>query len=154
MHNLGRMNILVGPVHFGDVHQTFNAVFDFNEATVISNVGDLAEQARTDRITARDINPWIFTELFETQRYTVALTVKLEHLHINLIADIDDFGRMLDALPRHVGDVQQTIDATQINERAIIGKVFNSTPDGLAFFKVFKQGLAHGTAFAFNHGTP
>jgi hypothetical protein len=28
---------------------------------------------------------------------------------------------MLDALPRHVGDVQQAVDATEIHERAVVG---------------------------------
>ena len=30
-NNLGRMNVLVGPIHFGNVNQTFDALFDFNE---------------------------------------------------------------------------------------------------------------------------
>jgi len=31
LDNLGRMNVLVGPVHFGNVNQAFDALFDFNE---------------------------------------------------------------------------------------------------------------------------
>src|SRR5690606_18880349 len=43
--NLARIDVLVGPVHFGNVHQTFDTVFDFNERTVVGEVRDLAEQA-------------------------------------------------------------------------------------------------------------
>ena len=42
--HLGRVDVLVGPVHFGNVHQTFHAVFDFHEGAVVGDVGDLAEQ--------------------------------------------------------------------------------------------------------------
>jgi hypothetical protein len=45
LDNLRRVNVLVGPVHFGDVHQAFDALLDFNERTVVGQVGDLAEQA-------------------------------------------------------------------------------------------------------------
>ena len=43
LDNLLRINVLVGPIHFGDVHQAFNTGFDFNEGTVVGDVGDLAE---------------------------------------------------------------------------------------------------------------
>ena len=33
LDNLGRVDVLVGPVHFGNVHQAFNAVFDFDESS-------------------------------------------------------------------------------------------------------------------------
>src|SRR5690606_31405020 len=34
------VDVLVSPVHFRHVYQTFNAWFDFNERTVVSQVGD------------------------------------------------------------------------------------------------------------------
>ena len=38
LHDLGRMNVLVGPVHFGDVHQTFDTLLDFDERTVVGEL--------------------------------------------------------------------------------------------------------------------
>jgi hypothetical protein len=43
--DLGGMDVLVGPVHLGDVHQTLDALFDLDEAAVVGDVGDLAEDA-------------------------------------------------------------------------------------------------------------
>ena len=43
VHDLGGIDVLVGPIHFRDVHQTFDAVFDFDEAAVVGDVRDLAE---------------------------------------------------------------------------------------------------------------
>jgi hypothetical protein len=55
VHDLGRIDVLVGPIHFRYVHQAFHAVLDFHEAAVVGNVGDLAEHARVRRIAARNV---------------------------------------------------------------------------------------------------
>ena len=44
--DLARRDVLVGPVHLGDVHQAFDARLDLDEGAVVGDVGDLAEQAR------------------------------------------------------------------------------------------------------------
>src|SRR5690625_3462461 len=31
LHNLGRMDVLVGPIHLGYVHQAFHTLFDFSK---------------------------------------------------------------------------------------------------------------------------
>ena len=40
--DLTRINVLVRPIHFGDVDETFDAGFDFNEGTVVGDVRDPA----------------------------------------------------------------------------------------------------------------
>ncbi len=45
-----RINVLVCPIHFGNVDQTFNTGFDFNESTVVSDVGNLTEETCALRI--------------------------------------------------------------------------------------------------------
>ena len=59
VHHLGRIDVLVGPVHLGHVHQAFHAVLDLDERAVVGDVGDLAEHARVRRIAARDVLPRI-----------------------------------------------------------------------------------------------
>ncbi len=67
MHHLGRVDVLVGPVHFRDVHQTFDTILDLDETAIIGDIGDLAEQAGAFRITARQIDPGILAQLLEPQ---------------------------------------------------------------------------------------
>src|SRR5690606_1577263 len=57
LHDLGRVDVLVGPVHLGDVHQALDARLDLDERTVIGDVGDLAEHAGVGRVAARDVVP-------------------------------------------------------------------------------------------------
>src|SRR5690606_21739425 len=68
-----------------------------------------------------------------------ALAVELEHLDFDFLAHSDDFAGVLDALPAHVGDVQQAIDAAEIHEGTVVGEVLDHTLDDLAFLQVGEQ---------------
>src|SRR5262249_47166578 len=116
VHDLGGIDVLVGPVHLRDVHQALDAVLDLDEGAVVGDVGDLAEHPRAGRVAPGDVLPGIGAELLETQAHARALAVELEDAYLDLIAYLDDLGRMLDAFPRHVGDMQQAVYATEVDE--------------------------------------
>src|SRR5690606_24093389 len=59
LHDLGRVDVLVGPVHLGDVHQAFHARLDLDERAVVGDVADLAEHAAVGRVAAGDVVPRI-----------------------------------------------------------------------------------------------
>src|SRR5690554_7851948 len=90
---------------------------------------------------------------FRPRGNAVALAVELQHLDVDLVANVDDLGRMLDALPGHVGDVQQAVYAAQVNERTVVGEVLDDTLDNLAFLQGFQQGFALGAVLGFEYGT-
>src|ERR1700716_2275397 len=125
VHHLGGIHVLFGPVYLRDVNQAFDALFDFDEAAIIGDVRDLAEETSVGRIAPRDVLPGIRAQLLESERHPLALAIELQYSHIDLFADLDDFGRMLDALPGHVGDMQQSIDAAEIHEGAIVREAFD-----------------------------
>ena len=60
---------------------------------------------------------------------------------------------MLDALPRHVGDVQQAIDAAEVDERAVIGEVLDHALDDCAFLQLLEQFGALGAVFLLDDRT-
>src|SRR5690606_26647152 len=125
LHDLRRVDVLVGPVHLGHVHQALDARLDLHERTVIGDVGDLAEHAGLGRVTAGDVLPRILAQLLQAQADAVALAVVLEHADLELLADFHHLGRMAHALPGHVSDVQQAVDATQVDERTVVGEVLD-----------------------------
>src|ERR1700676_2511127 len=139
MHHLGGIDVLVGPIHLRDVNQAFHTFFDFDEAAVIGDVGDLAEQTRIGRIAPRDVLPRIRAQLLEPERHALALAIELQNAHIDLFADLDDFGRMLDALPSHVGDGQQSVDAAQVDESAVVGEILHHTLDRRTLLQIIQQ---------------
>ncbi len=59
---------------------------------------------------------------------------------------------MLDALPGHVGDVQQAIDAAEVDERTVVGEVLDRTLHHRAFLQVVHQRAALGGEFLLHDG--
>src|SRR5690606_22743556 len=153
LYHFGWVNALVGPVHLGDVYQAFRTLLQLGEAAVVGQVGDSGLDDRVLRVTGLDGYPWIFAQLFQAEGYAVALAVVLEDLDLNLVAHIDDFARVLDALPGHVGDVQQAVYAAQINECTVVGEVLDHTLDGHAFLQLRQQFVTLFAADSFQNGT-
>ena len=75
-------------------------------------------------------------ELLDAERDAVRLVVDLDDLDLDGLADVDDLGRVVDAPPRHVGDVQEAVDAAEIDEGAVLGDVLDHAVDDLALFEV------------------
>src|SRR5690606_15029461 len=153
LHDFARVDVFVGPVHFGNVYQAFNAFFQLSEAAVVGQVGDFGGNTGVFRVTSLDGNPRIFAQLLQAQRNAITLTIVLQDLDVDLVANVDDLGRMLDALPSHVGDVQQAINAAQVNERTVVGEALDDTLDNLAVPQGFPPGFALGAVLGFEYGT-
>src|ERR1019366_9499885 len=151
--HLRRGDVLVRPVHLGDVDQAFDARLDLDESAVVGDVGDLAEQARALRVAARDAVPRVVAELLDAERDAVLLGVELQHLGVELLADRDDLARGPNAPPGHVGDVEQAVDAAEVDEGAVLGDVLDHAVDDRAFAQRFHQLGALFAHRGFDHGT-
>src|SRR5699024_7732539 len=57
----------------------------------------------------------------------------------------------LDALPGHVGDMQQAVDAAEIDERTVIDQVLDNALEDNAFLQGFQQLLALFTVLFLEH---
>src|SRR5690606_39026109 len=127
--DLARIDVLVGPVHFRDVHQALDASLDLDERAVVGEVGDLAEQTGALRVAAAQANPGILAQLLDAQRHTGFLLVELDHLGLVLQAHVEDLGGVPLTAPDHGGDVQQAVDTPQVDERAVVGDVLDHALD-------------------------
>ena len=150
--DLAGMHVLLGPRHFGDVDQALDAGLELHERAVVGDVGDAAGEARADRILRLDALPRIVEQLLHAERDAVGLVVDLDDLDLHLLADVEHLGRVIDAPPRDVGDVQQAVDAAEVHERAVVGDVLDHAVDDLALFEVLHQLLALLGAGLFQHG--
>src|SRR5690606_14574721 len=145
-------DVLVGPVHFGNVYQTFDTVFHFNESTVVGQVGNLAEQTGTLRVATRQTDPRIFAELLDAQGDTALFLVELEDLGFDVLTHLQYLGGVTDTTPCHVGDVQQTVDATQVDKRTVVGDVLDHALDDCTFVQRLEQLFALFAHACFQHG--
>lgn len=75
-------------------------------------------------------------ELLHAERDAVRFLVDADDLHLDRLADVEDLGRMVDAAPCHVGDMQQAVDAAEVDERTVVGDVLDHAFDNLTLFEV------------------
>src|SRR6185437_7125436 len=54
---------------------------------------------------------------------------------IDFLAVLHHFARVLDTGPGHLGDVQQTVDSTQVDERAVVGDAADDTLADITLFE-------------------
>jgi len=123
------------------VHQAFDALFELHEGAVGHDVHHFAVVLATHGVASLDTFPRGGLALLEAQRDALAVEVDPQHLDLDLLIEFDHLRGVVDTPPGHVGDVQQTIDATEVHEYAEVGDVLDLTGAGLPLFDVFQQGL-------------
>src|SRR3990172_5908536 len=134
-NDLAGMDILFGPAHLRHMDQAFNAGLKLDEGAIVGDVGDGALEPRSHRIFGGDVLPRIGFELLDTEADALRLGIDADDLYLDAVADGHDLARMSDASPCHVGDVQQSVDAAEIDEGAVVGDVLDHALDDLALFE-------------------
>jgi hypothetical protein len=122
------------------VDEALHAVFQLHEGAVVGHVGDAAGHAGAGRVLLRHVRPGVFGELLGSERHALGLAVELQDHDLDLVADLHEVRRVVDAAPRHVGDVQQAIEAAEVHERAVVGEVLDDAAQHAAFLEKL-QGL-------------
>ena len=107
------------------MHQALDPGFQLHEGAVIGDVGDAAGELGANRIFRLHTVPGVGLQLLHAQRDALRVRVDLDDLHLDGVADGQDLARMVDAFPTHVGDVQQAVDAAEVNERTVVGDVLH-----------------------------
>ena len=140
--DVGRTHDALRPGQLGNVDEAFDAFLQFHERAVRNEVGDLAFDLLAGRETLFDLVPGILLRLLQAEGNALLLLVDVEHEDFELLTDLEQFARMAEAAPGHVGDVEQAVHAVEIDERAEIGEVLDRARDGVADLDAFEEFLA------------
>ena len=108
--------IHVAHSQLGDVNQTLDAVFHADERTEGNKLGDLAGNDLADGVGPGEGLPRVLLSRLERQGDALAVEVDVQDLDRDLVANLDDLGGVVDVLPGQLGDVDQTVNATQVHE--------------------------------------
>jgi hypothetical protein len=124
------------------LREAFDTRLELDERTVVRDRNDLACDTSAHRILLGDILPRIRLELLQPKADALARPVDVEHLDLELLSDLHELGRMRDSAPRHVGDVEQAVDATEIDECTEVGDVLDDALPHLILLELLHQLLA------------
>ncbi len=136
--HLGRMLHPTGPAHLGDVDEALDAVLQLHERAVVLEADHLALDHRAGHVAVLGLGPGILGDLLEAEAYALGLRIVLEHHHADLVAHLEQLGRVTHPAPGHIRDVQKAIDAAQVDEGAVLGEVLNDALNDLAFLKLLE----------------
>src|ERR1051326_5973563 len=119
VHQLGGMFHALGPGHLTHVDQAFNALLQLDEGAVVGDAKHAALDARANGIALCGVEPRVRRKLLEAKRYAQLVGIELQNFYLDLIAHVHQVTRMSQASPRHISDVEQTVNAAQVDESAV-----------------------------------
>src|SRR5208337_4544894 len=144
---------LLGPGHFRNVHQAFDALFQLHEHAVVHHADDLALVLAARAVALSSIHPGIFVELLQAQRNALLALVKLQNNDVEFLFRLHHVARMPHAAPAHVGEVQQAVNAAEVHERAVFGHILDGAVNHLPFAQLLHQLGALGVQLFFQQRT-
>ena len=113
--------------------QAFDAGLDFDESAVREEIDDFAFDACSWRIFLFDLVPRIGFFLLQSKSDAPFIFIDTEDHDFQFLAEVDHFGRMFDPLPCHIGNMQEAVDAIQVQEYAEVGDIFDNPFANIAF---------------------
>jgi len=107
----------------------------------LGQLGNRALDQLPDPVVLDDLFPGIVLQRLHAQADAPALPVQADHLHLDLIAHLDNLVRTGDVLPGHLRQVHQAVSPAEIDKRAEIAQTADDAPPHFAFLKLFQEGL-------------
>ncbi len=150
LHHLRRMLHAPRPGHLADVDETFDSRLQLHKSAVVGDVDHPPDHPSVHRIPLRDGFPGVRLQLLDAQRNAFLALFELEYFDGDLIAHVQHLRRMRDAAVRHVGNMQQSVDAAQVDKRAIFGEVLHRAGDHRTFHQMFQRGALADVDFFFH----
>src|SRR5205807_2503877 len=133
LHGVGRI-LNVRDAELRHRHEALDVLPQVHHHALVHQAQHAAPQLGAHRIGFADPQPGVLLRLLQPQRDALVLGVDVQDQHLDLVAFLHDLGRVLHALgPRHVGDVDQAVDAgLDLDERPERGEVAHLALDAHA----------------------
>ena len=107
----------------GDVDQALHAVEDLDEGPEGDHLGDRTLEVVPDVVGVDHPLPGVVLGLLEAERDALALTVDLQDLDLDGVPDREGLAGVVYVRPGDLGDVDQAVDAVEVDEGAEVDDV-------------------------------
>src|SRR2546423_1236125 len=140
LDSVGRI-LDVGDAELRHRHEALDVLPQVHHHALVLQAQPAAPHLGADRIRLADPQPRVLLRLLQAQGNPLVLGVHVQDQHLDLVALLHDLGGMLHALgPRHVGDVDQAVDAgLDLHERPERGEVAHFALDAHAHRILLRQ---------------
>ena len=118
---------MLAPAHLGYVNEAFYAFCDLHECAVISHNDNLTVHLVAYLEVRIKCIPRVRSQLLETESDTFLLLIEVEDNDVDLLVELQELVRVVNASPAEVGDVDKTIHASEVDEDTVVGDVLNRT---------------------------
>ena len=115
--------------------KTFHTGHDLHKSAVVSDDDHFTFDLVTNLQIGIEFLPRLRSELFETQGDTFLTFFEVEDNDVDLLVELNHFGRMVDTAPREVGDVDKAVQTAEIDECTVRNNVLDSTFEDLSDFE-------------------
>ena len=127
---------VLAPRHLADVDQTLDTRLNLYECTVVGDDNHLAGDLVAHLQVLVESIPRMRSELLQTQSDALLLLVEVEDNNIDLLVELDNLLRIVDAAPAQVGDMDESVHTAQVDEYAVRGDVLHGTLQDLALLQL------------------
>ena len=132
--------------------EALDAGLDLDKGTKVGQSRDRAGNALADG--EADGLPGFRLKLLEAEGYFLRLWVDFEDAKLKLLADVKHIFRFGDAGVRNIRDMQQTVNASQVNKSAIRHQGPDGSCNGIAFFQSGVASCGYSARLLFQHHAP
>ena len=136
----------------GDVDQPLDAGEDLDEGAERDDLRHAALDDVALAVRVEHLLPRVGLRLLEAERDPLALSVDVEHLDVDGLADLEHLGRMVDVRPAELRDVDQAVHSLEVDERAEVDDVGDRPLDDVAGVEPVEDRLAHLLALVLEDG--
>ena len=127
---------VLAPAHLTYVNETFNALCNLNECSVVGHYNYFALDVVAYLQVRVQCIPRMRGELLQAESDTLLVLVEIKDNNVDLLVELYDLFRIAYAAPAQVGDVNQTVYAAQVDEYTVVGDVLNCTLEYLTLLKL------------------
>ena len=143
---------MLAPRHLADVNQALNAGLHLNECTVVGDDDNLALDVVAHFQVLVESVPRMRGELLQTEGDALLLLVEVEDDDIDLLVELDNLLRIVDAAPAEVGDVDESVHAAKVDEDTVARDVLDRTLQDLTLLELRDNLLLLGLELLLDEG--
>ena len=127
---------MLSPTHFRHVDQSFYPRSHFYKGTIVSHHHNFAAHLISHLQARIKCIPRMRSQLFQTERNTFLLIIKVKNYNIDLFIKLNNLFRMRNTSPRKVGNMDQPVHAAKVDKHTVRCDILDRTFEYLAFFEL------------------